>query len=114
MVGTAAETGAVMPAYLDEACKRRKAAGGLKTLEGIIQTVHLGAVERIRPMAMIGMGDGLISGDVGDRYRGRCHEAHRGAPGRRRVLRDDPDADRHSACLCIVALAEVTPGEFGE
>lgn len=57
VVGTAAETSAVMLAYLDEACQRRKAAGGLKTLEDLIQTVHLGAVERIRPMAMIGLVD---------------------------------------------------------
>ena len=57
VVGTAAETSAVMLAYLDEACRRRKAAGGLKTLEDLIQTVHLGAVERIRPMAMIGLVD---------------------------------------------------------
>ena len=57
VVGTAAETSAVMLAYLDEACRRRKAAGGLKTLEDLIQTIHLGAVERIRPMAMIGLVD---------------------------------------------------------
>ncbi len=62
VVGTAAETSAVMLAYLDEACARRKAAGGLKTLEDVIETVHLGAVERIRPMAMIGFVDviGLV------------------------------------------------------
>jgi len=57
VVGTAAETSAVMLAYLDEACKRRKAKGGLATLEDLIETVHLGAVERIRPMAMIGLVD---------------------------------------------------------
>ncbi len=62
VIGTAAETSAVMLAYLDEACKRRKDAGGLNTLDDLIQTVHLGAVERIRPMAMIGLVDviGLI------------------------------------------------------
>jgi Cu(I)/Ag(I) efflux system membrane protein CusA/SilA len=59
VVGTAAETSAVMLAYLDEACKRRKQAGGLKTLDDLMQTVHLGAVERIRPMAMIGLVDVL-------------------------------------------------------
>ncbi|HXF94452.1 MAG TPA: efflux RND transporter permease subunit, partial [Nitrospiraceae bacterium] len=59
VVGTAAETSAVMLAYLDEACARRKAAGGLKTLEDLLETVHLGAVERIRPMAMIGLVDVL-------------------------------------------------------
>jgi len=62
VVGTAAETSAVMLAYLDEACKRRKAAGGLTTLEDVVETVHRGALERIRPMAMIGIVDvlGLI------------------------------------------------------
>ncbi len=59
VVGTAAETSAVMLAYLNEACARRKAAGGLKTLEDLLDTVHLGAVERIRPMAMIGLVDVL-------------------------------------------------------
>ena len=57
VVGTAAETSAVMLAYLDEACKRRKEAGGLRTLQDLIETVQLGAVERIRPMAMIGLVD---------------------------------------------------------
>lgn len=57
VVGTAAETSAVMLAYLDEACSRRKAAGGLKTLQDVIDTVQSGAVERIRPMAMIGFVD---------------------------------------------------------
>jgi Cu(I)/Ag(I) efflux system membrane protein CusA/SilA len=57
VVGTAAETSAVMLVYLDEACKRRKEAGGLRTLQDLIETVHLGAVERIRPMAMIGLVD---------------------------------------------------------
>lgn len=57
VVGTAAETTAVMLAYLDEACARRKARGGLKSLQDVIDTVHMGAVERIRPMAMIGLVD---------------------------------------------------------
>lgn len=62
VVGTAAETSAVMMAYLDEACARRKAAGGLTTLQDVIETVQFGAVERIRPMMMIGFVDviGLI------------------------------------------------------
>ncbi|MDL1890150.1 efflux RND transporter permease subunit [Nitrospirales bacterium NOB] len=62
VVGTAAETSAVMLAYLDEACARRKAAGGLTSLQDVIETVQLGAVERIRPMMMIGLVDviGLI------------------------------------------------------
>ncbi|GAB1723797.1 MAG: putative cation efflux system protein SilA [Nitrospira sp.] len=62
VVGTAAETSAVMLAYLDEACSRRKAAGRLTTLQDVIETVQFGAVERIRPMMMIGLVDviGLI------------------------------------------------------
>jgi Cu(I)/Ag(I) efflux system membrane protein CusA/SilA len=57
VVGTAAETSAVMLAYLDEACARRKVAGGLTTLQDVIETVQCGAVERIRPMMMIGLVD---------------------------------------------------------
>ena len=62
LAGVAAETSAVMLAYLDEACKRRKAAGELTTLEDLINTVQAGAVERIRPMAMAGFANilGLI------------------------------------------------------
>jgi Cu(I)/Ag(I) efflux system membrane protein CusA/SilA len=39
LAGVAAATSAVMLAYLDEACKRRKATGELTTLEDLIQTV---------------------------------------------------------------------------
>ena len=62
LAGVAAETSAVMLSYLDEACKRRKAAGHLRTLDDLIHTVHAGAVERIRPMAMAGSANilGLI------------------------------------------------------
>lgn len=62
LAGVAAETSAVMLAYLDEACKRRKAAGHLRTLDDLIHTVHAGAVERIRPMTMAGSANilGLI------------------------------------------------------
>ncbi len=62
VLGTGAETSAVMLAYLDEACQRRKAAGGLTSIEDLLATVQAGAVERIRPMAMIGVVDviGLI------------------------------------------------------
>jgi len=55
LAGVAAETSAVMLAYLDEACKQRQAAGQLHTLQDLLQTVHTGAVERIRPMAMAGL-----------------------------------------------------------
>jgi Cu(I)/Ag(I) efflux system membrane protein CusA/SilA len=57
VIGTAAETSAVMLAYLDEACRRRQTAGGLRTLADLIETVHNGALERIRPMAIIGLVD---------------------------------------------------------
>jgi Cu(I)/Ag(I) efflux system membrane protein CusA/SilA len=62
LAGVAAETSAVMLAYLDEACKRREEAGGLRTLDDLIETVHRGAVERIRPMSMAGLANifGLI------------------------------------------------------
>lgn len=62
LAGVAAETSAVMLAYLDEACKRRHADGRLRTLEDLLETVHQGAVERIRPMAMAGLANilGLI------------------------------------------------------
>ncbi len=62
LAGVAAETSAVMLIYLDQACKRRKEAGTLRTLEELIDAVHLGAVERIRPMAMAGLANimGLI------------------------------------------------------
>lgn len=57
VIGTAAETSAVMLAYLDEACRRRQAAGGMRTLDDLIETVHNGALERIRPMVIIGLVD---------------------------------------------------------
>jgi Cu(I)/Ag(I) efflux system membrane protein CusA/SilA len=62
LAGIAAETSAVMLAYLDAACAQRKAAGQLRTLQDLLQTVHTGAVERIRPMAMAGLANilGLI------------------------------------------------------
>ena len=57
VIGTAAETSAVMLAYLDEACRRRQVVGGLRTLDDLIETVHNGALERIRPMVIIGLVD---------------------------------------------------------
>ena len=44
-----------MLAYLDEACKRRKEAGQLKTRQDLLDTIYQGAVERIRPMSMAGL-----------------------------------------------------------
>jgi Cu(I)/Ag(I) efflux system membrane protein CusA/SilA len=55
LAGVAAETSAVMLAYLDEACRRRQRAGQLHTLQDLLHTVQSGAVERIRPMAMAGL-----------------------------------------------------------
>jgi Cu(I)/Ag(I) efflux system membrane protein CusA/SilA len=62
LAGIAAETSAVMLAYLDEACTQRKAAGQLHTVQDVLHTVHTGAVARIRPMAMAGLANilGLI------------------------------------------------------
>ncbi|WP_027156522.1 efflux RND transporter permease subunit [Methylobacter luteus] len=62
LAGVAAETSAVMLAYLDEACRRRKESGQLQTLPDLLETVQQGAVERIRPMAMAGLANilGLI------------------------------------------------------
>jgi Cu(I)/Ag(I) efflux system membrane protein CusA/SilA len=62
LAGTAAETSAAMLVYLDQACKQREAAGGLRTLSDVLDTVHRGAVERIRPMVMVGVVDilGLV------------------------------------------------------
>jgi Cu(I)/Ag(I) efflux system membrane protein CusA/SilA len=51
LAGVAAETSAVMLAYLDEACAQRQAAGQLRTHQDLLHTVHAGAAERIRPMA---------------------------------------------------------------
>lgn len=62
LAGVAAETSAVMLAYLDEACRRRKEAGRLETLQDLLETVQQGAVERIRPMAIAGLANilGLV------------------------------------------------------
>jgi len=62
LAGTAAETSAAMLVYLDQACSRRRTAGGLRTLQDLLDTVHRGAVERIRPMVMVGVVDilGLV------------------------------------------------------
>jgi Cu(I)/Ag(I) efflux system membrane protein CusA/SilA len=55
LAGVAAETSAVMLAYLDEACAQRRTAGQLQTMQDLLHAVHTGAVERIRPMAMAGL-----------------------------------------------------------
>lgn len=55
LAGVAAETSAVMLAYLDEAVRRRRDAGQLKTLSDLLEAVHNGAMERIRPVTMTGL-----------------------------------------------------------
>jgi Cu(I)/Ag(I) efflux system membrane protein CusA/SilA len=62
LAGIAAETSAVMLAYLDEACAERRAAGQLHTFQDVLHAVHAGAVQRIRPMAMVSLANilGLI------------------------------------------------------
>jgi Cu(I)/Ag(I) efflux system membrane protein CusA/SilA len=62
LAGIAAETSAVMLAYLDEACTQRQAGGQLHAFQDVLDTVHAGAVQRIRPMAMAGLANilGLI------------------------------------------------------
>ena len=62
LAGIAAETSAVMLAYLDEACAQRHAAGQFHTFQDVLHAVHAGAVQRIRPMAMLSLANilGLI------------------------------------------------------
>jgi Cu(I)/Ag(I) efflux system membrane protein CusA/SilA len=55
LAGVAAETSAVMLAYLDEAVKRRRDAGQLSSFDDLAETVLNGAAERIRPLAMAGL-----------------------------------------------------------
>jgi Cu(I)/Ag(I) efflux system membrane protein CusA/SilA len=52
LAGVAAETSAVMLAYLDEACARRRTAGTLNSLSELLEAVQQGALERIRPVSM--------------------------------------------------------------
>lgn len=55
LAGVAAETSAVMLAYLDSDYNEQKEKGLLKTLPDLIQLIQLCAVSRIRPMAMAGL-----------------------------------------------------------
>lgn len=52
LAGVGAETSAVMLAYLDGACDRRREAGTLRTLPDLLEAVQQGALERIRPVTM--------------------------------------------------------------
>lgn len=55
LAGVAAETSAVMVTYLDGAVNRRRQANRLQSLDDLLETVQQGAVERIRPMAIVGL-----------------------------------------------------------
>ncbi|CCD08944.1 copper/silver efflux system, membrane component [Legionella pneumophila subsp. pneumophila] len=55
LAGVAAETSAVMLAYLDSDYNQQKEKGLLKTLPDLIQMVQQCAISRIRPMAMAGL-----------------------------------------------------------
>ncbi|HAT1924076.1 TPA: CusA/CzcA family heavy metal efflux RND transporter [Legionella pneumophila] len=55
LAGVAAETSAVMLAYLDSDYNEKKEKGLLKTLPDLIQMVYLCAISRIRPMVMAGL-----------------------------------------------------------
>jgi Cu(I)/Ag(I) efflux system membrane protein CusA/SilA len=52
LAGVAAETSAVMLAYLDQACERRRAEGRLRTRTDLLEAVQHGALERIRAVTM--------------------------------------------------------------
>jgi len=52
LAGVAAETGVVMLIYLDDAYRRRLAAGQMATAQDVAEAVGEGAVERLRPVMM--------------------------------------------------------------
>jgi len=52
LVGLAAQTGIVMIVYIDQAFKRRKAAGMINNLDDIIAAHMEGTVQRVRPKLM--------------------------------------------------------------
>jgi Cu(I)/Ag(I) efflux system membrane protein CusA/SilA len=52
LAGVAAETEVVMLIYLDEAYKRRRAAGTLRTVHHVAEAVREGALDRLRPKIM--------------------------------------------------------------
>jgi Cu(I)/Ag(I) efflux system membrane protein CusA/SilA len=52
LAGVAAETSAVMLAYLDQAYERGRAAGAWRSLSDLLEVVQHGALERIRPVSM--------------------------------------------------------------
>nr|MBA2565870.1 efflux RND transporter permease subunit [Gemmatimonadota bacterium] len=52
LAGVAAETGVVMLVYLDLAYRQRLAAGGIRSRADLLEAVHEGAVNRVRPKLM--------------------------------------------------------------
>ncbi|MEW6324570.1 MAG: CusA/CzcA family heavy metal efflux RND transporter [Nitrospirota bacterium] len=52
LAGVAAEIGVVMIVYLDEAVRRRRAEGRLRTMQDLIEAAIDGAVRRVRPIVM--------------------------------------------------------------
>lgn len=55
LAGVAAETSAVMLAYLDESVRRRRGTGQLHSFQDLLEAVHEGAIQRIRPVMMTGL-----------------------------------------------------------
>ncbi|OGT09854.1 MAG: cation transporter [Gammaproteobacteria bacterium GWE2_42_36] len=55
LAGVAAETSAVMLAYLDYDYKQQKEKGLINTLADLLQSIHQSALSRIRPMMMAGL-----------------------------------------------------------
>ncbi len=52
LLGVDAETGQIMLLYLENAYRQRVKAGGLRTRSDLLEAIHAGAVQRIRPKFM--------------------------------------------------------------
>jgi Cu(I)/Ag(I) efflux system membrane protein CusA/SilA len=52
LAGVAAEFGVIMLLYLKSALKEAKDKGQLNTPQELLQAIHVGAVQRVRPKAM--------------------------------------------------------------
>lgn len=105
--GVAAETSAVMLAYLDEAVKRRCEAGRLNSLPDLLETVHDGAMERIRPVTMTGRANfvGLAPVMEATGAGADVMKTPGGTDDWRHRLGDAVDAAGDSSHLCNLALA---------
>ena len=97
LVGLAAQTGIVMIVYIDQAFRRRKAAGMINSLDDIVAAHMEGTVQRVRPKLMtvstmlIGLVPLLWAHELGRRR----DEADRSADGRRADHLGVPDARDH-------------------